>query len=263
MNLLPKDERNAQSHDIAKRVRPRVAAIADAITARRSPSPRCRRDRRCCRPSSPRSTGRPSDEPARRWPKSVRDLRVDDRRRGRRLVRRGGPAARSRFVDRQGEGRPARHQRRDHRAHAAPRRRPAAPVDLLHRAAEREDVDIVVRTAARAAARPDDLLALHVRSATPTRCPSRLDRPSAAGSPARTGARRAHASPTRRIYRKNLMPVTYVIGDVAGEVESPVYAILEMNEKLADLDTRDFGGSRPDDSRLQRHPALHRPRNPP
>ena len=29
----------------------------------------------------------------------------------------------------------------------------------------------------------------------------------------------------KTVYRKNLMPVTYVIGDVAGEIESPVYAI--------------------------------------
>jgi multidrug efflux pump subunit AcrB len=36
-------------------------------------------------------------------------------------------------------------------------------------------------------------------------------------------------------HRKNLMPVTYVIGDVAGVIESPVYAIAEMNKKLAAL----------------------------
>ena len=38
------------------------------------------------------------------------------------------------------------------------------------------------------------------------------------------------------------MPVTYVIGDVAGVVESPVYAILAMNKALQELDTREFGG---------------------
>jgi multidrug efflux pump subunit AcrB len=37
--------------------------------------------------------------------------------------------------------------------------------------------------------------------------------------------------------------VTYVIGDVAGVVESPVYAILKMNKALHALDTREFGGS--------------------
>jgi len=34
------------------------------------------------------------------------------------------------------------------------------------------------------------------------------------------------------IYHKNLQPVTYVTGDVAGVVESPVYAILQMNRAL-------------------------------
>ncbi|MBU0768773.1 MAG: efflux RND transporter permease subunit [Proteobacteria bacterium] len=34
------------------------------------------------------------------------------------------------------------------------------------------------------------------------------------------------------IYHKNLMPVVYVIGDVAGVKESPVYAILEMKKKI-------------------------------
>ena len=38
------------------------------------------------------------------------------------------------------------------------------------------------------------------------------------------------------------MPVTYVVGDVAGSIESPVYAILAMNKELEKLDTRKFGG---------------------
>jgi len=33
-------------------------------------------------------------------------------------------------------------------------------------------------------------------------------------------------------YRKNLQPVTYVLGDVAGREESPFYAILQMKERL-------------------------------
>ena len=33
------------------------------------------------------------------------------------------------------------------------------------------------------------------------------------------------------LYHKNLQPVTYVTGDVAGRVESPVYAILQMNQR--------------------------------
>ena len=36
----------------------------------------------------------------------------------------------------------------------------------------------------------------------------------------------------RSIYHKNLMPVVYVTADVAGREESPVYPILNMNEKI-------------------------------
>ncbi|MBR9985133.1 MAG: efflux RND transporter permease subunit, partial [Desulfosarcina sp.] len=36
----------------------------------------------------------------------------------------------------------------------------------------------------------------------------------------------------RSIYHKNLMPVVYVIADVAGATESPVYALLELRKKI-------------------------------
>jgi multidrug efflux pump subunit AcrB len=39
----------------------------------------------------------------------------------------------------------------------------------------------------------------------------------------------------RAIYHKNLKRVTYVIGDVAGTEESPVYAILNMKDRIAQL----------------------------
>jgi multidrug efflux pump subunit AcrB len=39
----------------------------------------------------------------------------------------------------------------------------------------------------------------------------------------------------RSIYHKNLMPVVYVTGDVTGRQESPVYAIFAMNARLAQL----------------------------
>jgi multidrug efflux pump subunit AcrB len=39
----------------------------------------------------------------------------------------------------------------------------------------------------------------------------------------------------QNIYHKNLMPVVYVTGDVAGKVESPVYAILQLNRALDQL----------------------------
>mgnify|MGYP000409712461 CR=1 FL=1 len=36
----------------------------------------------------------------------------------------------------------------------------------------------------------------------------------------------------KSIYHKNLMPVVYVTADVAGAIEGPVYAILDLNEKV-------------------------------
>jgi multidrug efflux pump subunit AcrB len=39
------------------------------------------------------------------------------------------------------------------------------------------------------------------------------------------------------VYHKNLQPVTYVTGDLAGRAESPVYAILTMNQALAEVRT--------------------------
>ncbi len=41
----------------------------------------------------------------------------------------------------------------------------------------------------------------------------------------------------KAIYHKNLQPVIYITGDVVGAQESPVYAILKMNEALAKLKT--------------------------
>ncbi len=42
-------------------------------------------------------------------------------------------------------------------------------------------------------------------------------------------------------HRKNLRPVVYVVGDVAGVEESPVYAILTMAERIAELELPDGG----------------------
>jgi multidrug efflux pump subunit AcrB len=46
-------------------------------------------------------------------------------------------------------------------------------------------------------------------------------------------------SEEKTLYRKNLKDVVYVIGDVAGEIEAPVYAILKMQKEIADLPTPD------------------------
>jgi multidrug efflux pump subunit AcrB len=44
------------------------------------------------------------------------------------------------------------------------------------------------------------------------------------------------------VYRKNLRPVVYVTGDVAGEIESPVYAILKMKDAINKIQLPDGHG---------------------
>jgi multidrug efflux pump subunit AcrB len=62
---------------------------------------------------------------------------------------------------------------------------------------------------------------------------------SAAGAPDQVSLRElvrpvADAT-TPSLYRKNLQPVTYVVGDVAGSVESPAYALFGMQRRLHEL----------------------------
>ena len=106
-------------------------------------------------------------------------------------------------------------------------------VDLLHVPREKEDVNIVLQLPLASRSNPEELLALRVRSGADG---------TGALVPLRELVTVKHTITDKSIYHKNLMPVTYVIGDVAGVVESPVYAILKMNQSLAKLDTKQFGG---------------------
>ncbi|MGP8199595.1 MAG: efflux RND transporter permease subunit [Limisphaerales bacterium] len=127
-------------------------------------------------------------------------------------------------------------------------------VDLLHVPREKEDVNIVLQLPLASRSNPEELLALRVRSGDANALPE----PTTAGSaaplvPLRELVTVKQTITDKSIYHKNLMPVTYVIGDVAGVVESPVYAILKMNDALAKLDTREFGG---DGSKLKIYNAV-------
>lgn len=117
-------------------------------------------------------------------------------------------------------------------------------VDLLHVPRAKEDVDIVLQLPLADRSNPNDLLALRVRSGDANALP---EPGSSTGTPPLVPLRElvtvVHTNIDKSIYHKNLMPVTYVIGDVAGAVESPVYAILKMNKALEKLDTREFGGN--------------------
>jgi multidrug efflux pump subunit AcrB len=116
-------------------------------------------------------------------------------------------------------------------------------VDLLHVPREKEDVNIVLQLPLADRSNPNDLLALRVRSGDANALPEPGSTASAPPLvPLRELVTVVHTNIDKSIYHKNLMPVTYVIGDVAGQVESPVYAILKMNNALRSLDTRQFGG---------------------
>ncbi len=116
-------------------------------------------------------------------------------------------------------------------------------VDLLHDPVEREDVNVILELDPLTISRSADLLAVRVRSGDANALPE----PGAAPAkppliPLRELVRIERVIEQKTGYRKNNMPVIYVIGDVAGVIESPVYAIAEMNKELAKLDAQAFGG---------------------
>ncbi len=97
-------------------------------------------------------------------------------------------------------------------------------VGLLHDPQEKEDVPILLRLARAERSSVEDLQELQLQ-----------------------GQNRALVSlgelvrvrkviQEKSIYHKNLKPVVYVTGDVAGEEESPVYAILKLMEAVANLE---------------------------
>ena len=109
-------------------------------------------------------------------------------------------------------------------------------VGLLHQSREREEVPIVLHLPLSARAGVERLEAIKIAGADGTLVPL-----SALVTPVKTVNEKS-------IYHKNLMPVVYVIGDVAGEKESPVYAILEMNKKIDAIDL-------PEGYKIKRHTA--------
>jgi multidrug efflux pump subunit AcrB len=114
-----------------------------------------------------------------------------------------------------------------------------AKVDLLHQPLEREDVDLVLELPRDRRSRPEDLLALQLRS-------DHDDIIRAGQRPLVPLGELVTLEPAageRNLYRKNLHPVVYVTGDVAGAAANPADAIFAMNRALARLDGRAFGGT--------------------
>ena len=98
-----------------------------------------------------------------------------------------------------------------------------AHVGLLHDPAEREDVPIHMQLARSSRSSTEALQGLY------------LNAPNGAMVPLGELARVQQGLIDNNIYRKNLRDVVYVIGDVAGAEESPVYAIGKLGDKISTL----------------------------
>jgi multidrug efflux pump subunit AcrB len=239
VNLVSKGDRKAQSHDIAKRVRPRIAEIAARYDARVAVAE--------VPPGPPvlqtlvAEIYGPTEPDRHALARKVRDIfkgtpgvvDVDW------YVEADQPMARF-VIDKEKaalHGISAETISQTLRIAVG-----GQSVDLMHLPREKEDVNIMLELPRSSRTTPDELLALRVRSGDANALPE----PGAAGTapliPLRELVRIEQTVTEKSIYHKNLMPVTYVIGDVAGVIEAPVYAITKMNDALAKLDTREFGG---------------------
>jgi len=239
VNLRPKHERSAQSHDIAVRVRPRLAAIAakhgaTLAIAEVPPGPPVLQ-------TLVAEIYGPTEAARLALAARVKEI----------FQKSAGVVDVDWYVEDQP---PTVHLRVDRTKAAlhgisvetiARTIRTAvggARVDLLHQPLEREDVDLVLELPRGRRSRPEDLLAIQLRSDH--------DDIIRAGSrpliPLGELVTLERTAGERNLYRKNLRPVVYVTGDVAGEVASPAYALFAMNRELARLDARAFGGTRPE-----------------
>jgi multidrug efflux pump subunit AcrB len=217
VNLLAKDERSEQSHDIAKRVRDRLVPVARRFDATIQvsevpPGPpvlqtlvaeiygpdSARRVQLAGQVKSvlERTAGVVDVDWYAAAPQPKTSLVVDESRAGAAGVSATQVSA---AVQMATEGR---------------------TVGLLHDSQAREDVPIVVRLPRMAQA--------SLAAVRELRLGSNLV---AVGELTREETR----TEADNLYHKNLLPVTYVTGDLAGAAESPVYAILRMNEVLSTM----------------------------
>ncbi len=95
-----------------------------------------------------------------------------------------------------------------------------ANAGLLHDAKSREDIPIEVRLAQADRSSIDDLASL------------KLPTPSGGQIALQEVTDVEKKTIDTSVYRKNLQPVVYVTGDVAGGEESPVYAIMKMSDAI-------------------------------
>ena len=230
VNLLPKSSRSLQSHDIATRLRPPLAAIAAkygaALAVAEVP------------PGPPvlqtlvAEIYGPDDESRVKLAKSVKEIMESTE--GVVDVDWFREADRTRKVIRVDKEKAALNGISEQQiTNVIQTGLRGSSVDIYHLPNDKESVEIVLELAPRDRARIESLLNISLRSS---------HNPNGAIVPLRELVSISEKPVEQPIYRKNLKPVIYVTADVADTVESPVYAILDMNKKLAELDGRNFGG---------------------
>jgi multidrug efflux pump subunit AcrB len=222
VNLVGKEERDAQSHDIAKRVRERIAPVALELgaviqVAEVPPGPPVLQ-------TLVAEIYGPDAEGRQRIAGEVLDIfkstdgivdadwRVED------------PQPKLRFVV--DEAKAAFHGVSEAEiADALQLASAGRSIGLLHQEDEKEDVRIEARLDRAARSGADRLTALRVRGRDGNLVPlselTRVEKDVEDVS----------------IDHKNLMPVTYVMSDVAGSIESPVYAMLQVQPRVSAIET--------------------------
>jgi len=240
VNLLPKGERKAKSHEIAQRVRPKIMPVAEKYNARIAVTE--------VPPGPPvlqtlvAEIYGPNEQSRLKLATKVREIfkntegvvDVDW------YVEEDQPKARF-IVDKE---KAALHGISSETISQALRMAVGGvSVDLVHMPREKEDVDLVVEMPRSLRTSPEELLSLWVRSGDANALPEPGGVSKLPLVPLRELVKVEYTTADKSIYHKNLMPVTYVIGDVAGVIESPVYAILKMNTAIRSLNPANFGGS--------------------
>jgi multidrug efflux pump subunit AcrB len=220
VNLLPKHERAAQSHDIAKRVRRAVQAVAARFGARVKIAE--------VPPGPPVLQTLVAEIYGPNYDEQIamarRVLDVFEHTNG--VVDSDWyvEAEQPKIVVRIDHAKAALHGISAEQISAAVSiAEGGRTVGLIHDPDEKEDLPIILRLPVERRSSLSELLALPVVGTDGAMVPLgelvRIERTKAG----------------RSIYHKNLMPVVYVTGDVAGKAESPVYAILDMNGPIRDL----------------------------
>jgi multidrug efflux pump subunit AcrB len=231
VNLLPKQERSLQSHDIAVRIRPAIAEIAQkygaAVAVAEVP------------PGPPvlqtlvAEIYGPSDADRVKLAEEVK--RIFEATEGAVDVDWYRESERSRLVltvDREKAG--LNNISVGEITRAVQMGMQGMSIDLFHQPRDKEEINIILELPRALRASVDGLLNIGLRCSM---------NPEAPLVPLRELVVVEEIPVEQPIYRKNLKPVIYVTGDVAGTVESPVYAIFDMNRRLAELVPSDFGGS--------------------